>query len=185
MQFNRILNKKMQRQYSQSNLHKMLQMITLNSGCWHSFLESYSCHPQFTSVSHRQYYHPCLQRCPYCTGSIFEQIKPISRSGICQFLVSVIISSSNTNVITPEVLSDRLYNYTNVGRVVYGRSSSLKAESTYVAQLTVLQLIASNIIAMNIEEGTKPVAICFVTTDRYSIPNYTHHNYWNAINHFE
>ena len=49
----------------------------------------------------------------------------------------------------------------DVGSLVYRRCKSSNAESIAVCQLTIIQLIASNIIKIKVDvSGTKPIAHC-------------------------
>ena len=53
----------------------------------------------------------------------------------------------------------KLHNYEGVGSIVYSKLSSLKAESKYVTQVTILQLLTSNIISLHIEESESPTEV--------------------------
>ena len=96
------------------------------------------------------------KNCLYCDRSICDIVKPISRVGTSQFLAHTFINGSN-NSITPIQASKLLFEFHDVVKVVYGRNVST-AESNYVTQMTILVLLAANIIHLEIEEDTNPVA---------------------------
>ena len=63
---------------------------------------------------------------------------------------------------------------------------SLLAESISIAQITIMQLIAANIISIEIEESTKPVAYCKMSIDVVtSTPHYLIDKYWMYINTYD
>ena len=73
-------------------------------------------------------------------------IKTVSKNGLSLFIADALINHKFGLNICPMSLAKALFNYRNVGKVVYNRPNSLKAESGLVTEITIMQLIASGII---------------------------------------
>ena len=169
------------RQIGIQNLKRVAQLFTLNIGCWHIYLERYSANPFERNVNHRSL--PCIDLCPFCDGSKSTYVKRVSRVGISSFLVSIFFTVSRQQ-LTPNQLAKELFDFPQVGKAVYGRHTSVKAESLIIAQSTILQLIAADIISMYIEESENPVAYCVLPTDSNHMPHYMNTYFWQCIDHF-
>ena len=99
-------------------------------------------------------YDPCMHNCPYCDKSIFEFVKPISRSGITMFLATNMIVNKEAE-LTPTKLVHKLINYPQVGRVIYGCQSATKIEQAQDAHITIMQLICAQMLHLKIKEDKK------------------------------
>ena len=92
-------------------------------------------------------------------------------------------------VVTPFQLEKELFDYKNVGSLIYKRSKSNNAESMKVCQLTVMQLIAANMIKVEVNaNGNKPIAHCKLVFDNESLnsptyiqPHYLIDRHWSKI----
>ena len=74
-------------------------------------------------------------------------IKAISKNGLSLFIAEVLINHKFGSNICPMSLAKALYNYPNIGKVVYNRPNSVKAKSgLVVTEITIMQLIASGIV---------------------------------------
>ena len=60
---------------------------------------------------------------------------------------------------------------------MYGRQNSSVIENCYDAEITILQLIVSNILRLSVKEGTKPIAYCKLGIEN-NMPNYMNDDYW-------
>ena len=101
-----------------SNIQKVAQLFTLKVGCWYDYLEK-QCGNPFQYDRHEQYYNPCKDSYPFCTMQMNKYVKPISRHGMSTFLGSTFFTPSN-QPLTPLLLSEKLFNFENVGTLVYG-----------------------------------------------------------------
>ena len=86
---------------------------------------------------------------------------PISRVGLSLFLADVFINNSGSK-LTPELLVKNLIDFRDVGLVVYGRPRSPKAPAIKFVSVTILQLIASELIQLNFDENTNECRCCLV-----------------------
>jgi hypothetical protein len=132
-------------------------------------------------------YLPCINMCPYCVGSIKYIIHPIKKDGMVQFLAERFLCQVNINglinALTPITLATALFNFKDVGILVYGCNIK-NVKSKRITQLTILQLIASNILCLEMNERSNPKAYFKLEfgngIDRHT-PNYMLHKYWNGI----
>ena len=185
-----------ERKMQQANLLATAQLFCLNVGCWHRLLED-ECGNPFVTCNHNDdsMHVPdehesdtCNGFCPQCDGTMAEMIKPINRIGIKHFLVDS-FGDRYTGLVSPMELSKQLFNFENVGDVVYKRKQSKKAESLQVAQHTILQLLSSNIIRIDMDiSQSKPFAhckLCFDKRDKesstYMQPHYSIDSFWKYI----
>ena len=114
--------------------------------------------------------------------------KPINRIGIQHFLVDAFGDKYN-GLVNPMTLAKQLFEFDNVGDVVYKRNKSKKAESMLVVQNTILQLISANIICIEMDlSQSNPYAhckLCFDKRDKesttYMQPHYVIEEYWRHI----
>ena len=201
---NEILSIDDERRMQQSNILMTAQLFSLDLGCWHTLLESECGNPYAlphqdanestttylsTTTIHNTYApNTCNGFCPRCDGTMDETIKPINRVGIKHFLVDSFGDKYN-GLVSPIELAKQLFEFENVGEVVYRRKKSKKAESMLVVQNTVLQMLCANIIRLEIDT-TKPrpfahCKLCFdrkdVTSITYMQPHYAIDEYWKQI----
>ena len=172
-----VISKEQEREMAVSSLNNLCRMIFLSYGCWHAYLEWYSSNP-FAPRTFNHFDH-CNKMCPHCDGSISSIIKPISRSGMSLFLLKTMIEEKTTN-ITPSQLAKKLNDYPLVGRCIYGRHSATKPERSSDTYVTVLQLIASNILHIRVEPAKKPIAYIYLSCTEHT-PNYLLSDYWTYI----
>ena len=177
-----IICKEEQIKYQKEEIKMVAQLVCLNYGCYHSYLEYYSGNPSlvqwFRSI-------PCMDLCPHCDGSKNKMIKTVSKNGLSLFIADALINHKFGSNICPMSLAKALFNYPDVGKVVYNRPNSVKAESGLVTEMTIMQLIASGIIEMYIELEKNPKVICKIGIDSSTAtPHYLIPLYWNHINCF-
>lgn len=74
------------------------------------------------------------------------------------------------------------YEFENVGQLACKRNKSKKAESLQIAQNTIMQLIATNIIRIKIDlSGNRPFAHCKLCFDKRDVNSSTHMQPHHAI----
>lgn len=178
---NNILTVEKERQYYIENLNKMCRMVFCEFGCWHACLEFVSSNP-FQFEYERDPITPCGSQCPFCDKSRNQYIKPINKQGMQSFLASTLMSNHD-DAYTPSTLVKKLLDYPLVGRVIYGRQSAVKAEKSSDAAISILQLLACNIIHLHVTESQKPKAYCILSRTNHE-PHYLIPEYWKNINHF-
>ena len=93
----------------------------------------------------------CGDTYPFCCDLIKEYVIPISRVGLSLFLADVFINNSGSE-LTPALLVKKLIDFKNVGLVVYGRPRSTESPPIKYVSVTILQLIASQLIQLNFDE---------------------------------
>ena len=103
---------------------------------------------------------------------------PISRVGLTLFLADVFINNSGGE-LTPALLVKKLTDFKDVGLVVYGRPRSTKAPPIKFVSVTILQLIASELIQLNFDEITNECRYSLVMIA--STPAYLDNAYWNNM----
>merc|ERR1719296_678644 len=121
----------------------------------------------------------CGGNCPFCDGTIDTYIKLVVRTGLMSFLAYA-FGDMHTGLVTPLQLANQLYEFNDVGLIVCKRLKSKNAESLATCQLTVIQLIASNIIKVEVDvNGTKPITHCKLSFQNTSahLVNYMQLNY--------
>ena len=148
-------------------------------GCWHCYLEYNSGNP-YQLNTYRSV--PCMNLCPHCDGTTKKMIKNVSKNGLSRFLSTLI--NVDTTELTPVKVAKRLFEYPNVGKVVYNRITSTKAESISITQLTILQLLAADILILDIKEATRPIVKCKLNIDVHTgTPTYLMNEYWTYIDY--
>ena len=176
-----LMTKEKERQYYTENLNRMCRMLFCDCGCWHVCLELVSANP----FSNDQLYHqlsPCMNSCPHCDQTRLQYVKKVSKRGLQCFLASTLMSTHDKTYTAP-MLAKALLDYPNVGRLIYGRKTAIKAEKSSDAAITVLQLLCCNILHLHVKESKSPQSICILSrTD--STPHYLLDPYWERINHF-
>lgn len=164
-----------------STLFQVLGLMTLDYGCWHSYIQTSSADfRQLTYSMHNSF--KCNDKCPNCDKSQFAMIKIISRRGICKFLVDSFLNNESSTQMTPRQLATRLFEYVDVGQKIYCRRSSVYAESTSVCSMTILQLIAAEILCLKMRDKKAYIFLSFDSST--STPNYALDKHWNHIHHF-
>ena len=186
-----IMSKDEERVMLRNNLERSLALFCLNKGCWHTILEKECGNPFTIAVSPLQgrVASNCTGNCPRCNGSMDTLIKPVVRTGLMSFLIMA-FGDLYTGLVTPIQLAKQLFDFKDVGCVVYKRYKSNNAESIKVTQLTVMQLIAADIIKVEVDvSGNKPIAHCKLVFDNidstsltYMQPHYIIDRYWSDIN---
>ena len=78
----------------------------------------------------------------------------VKRSGVVKFLAEVFINNP-TGLITPNKLIEQLWDFPDVGKCAYNWPGSNKAPTMEYANITVLQLIASGFIRLEIDTDKK------------------------------
>jgi superfamily II DNA or RNA helicase len=171
-----------ERNIQRNELKMTAQLLCLEVGCFHSFLEWHSGNPSL-----RQWFRhiPCIDLCPDCDGSKPKMIKTVSKIGLSTFIAESLIYHKYGVDLSPQQLSEALFKYPNVGKTIYNRPNSIKAESTTATDITIMQLLASGIIEMCITEGKKPKVSCKIGINISSAtPYYLIPYYWNQIKHY-
>ena len=122
--------------------------------------------------------------CPHCYGTKMRTFGRVFHSGVCNFLVPSFIIR-NDGELTPDKLARQLFEFANMGKLVYNRPKSLNAESISVTQMTIMQLLAADIITLEIEQSSNPIAHCKLSIDmETSTPHYLINKFWMNINTF-
>ena len=178
---NDLMTKQEERKYYTNNLNKLLRLMLCEYGCWHANLEILSSNP-YTSFSQSQFIPPCGHNCPHCDHTRSQFIKRVNKSGLQSFLASTLMSSHEKNY-SPTRLVKALLDYPLVGRVIYGRNSSIKVEKASNAAITILQLLCCDILYLHVEEAKNPKSICVLSRTDHQ-PHYLLDKYWEHINHF-
>ena len=107
---------------------------------------------------------------------------PVQRDSICKFLCHIFLSSSKVGEITTvSNIISLLQKIPNVARTIYNRPWSPKALVTKYLHMTILQIINSLIIDIQLSDE-KPAAILSLTIDnKSSSPNYMYDSVWTRI----
>lgn len=175
-----IISKKEERNYQIKNLIEVASLFVLDVGCWHSYLEKYCAEvEELVNIDNNI---SCDGNCPNCMRQNKNTTigTPVSRSGLTAFLCRYMLVDNTP--YTPCNLAKLLHDYPNVGKCVFNRQRSKKASSMSTCEVTILQLIASSIIKLHIEEDESPKAICKLVVDEESMtPTYLLPQYWKHI----
>ena len=156
-----LLSKEEEIQMQRDNVLDLLKMIVLKGACWHVQLENClgnPCEPPFESIS------KCDRSCPMCLNDTEAYIIPISRRDMCSFLADVFINNTSAPV-TPDVREDKLKKYNNDGTAVYCRPWSPKPPPGKYVTVTILQLIANEIILLSFDKTTRECTCRLVVVD--------------------
>ena len=160
------------------NIHSLCRLLFLNNGCWHRQLEIESSCPFYDHSTYQNLY--CNNSCPFCNSSINDIVKPVNRKGLSRFIVETLLINC-IELYTPTKLAKKLQDYPNVGTKIYGRKSGQTCIKASDPSVTILQLLCTNILSLNVKESKKPTAYVAVSfTD--DEPNYLCNNYWHHIN---
>ena len=99
-------------------------------------------------------------------------MKQVRLNGLSQFLAEYFIQKPELNLI-PKTIVQRLIKHKNVGKIVHGRRSVVKAPEVTFIEVTVLQLIASEITKLKTLETDYKQAVAIlnpVLADDYIDP---------------
>ena len=91
---------------------------------------------------------------------------PISRDGVSQFLTDTSINNPS-GLITPQILIQKIIVYPKVGKVLYNRPRSVNHPLIKYIHITVLQLIASGLIRIEISKEEEKCYYCLVVNSLY------------------
>ena len=119
----------------------------------------------------------CNNACPVCNGKITEMIMPVKRIGLSKFLADTFINNP-TGALTPAMLIKKLSTYPSVGQVVYNRTRSDKCPPSKFMSATVLQLIDSGLVRMDIDKDINCV-LRLVINDL--APSYLDNSIWSNL----
>ena len=158
-----------------TNLLELLKVIVLQGDCWHSAIEALIGNPlEPPAVDLTN----CGDACPYCCGLIKEYVMPVSRVGLSLFLAEVFINNPGGEV-TPNLLVKKLSDFKDVGLVVYARPRSTKAPPIKFVSVTILQLIASELIQLKFDENATECRCTLVMVE--ASPAYLDNAYWEDM----
>ena len=152
-------------------------MICLLRSCWHTHLEHICANPN-DSEEILLKTADCKSACPHCDGSLYKLLVPVLRQGMIGFLTKCFIEIQDE--VTPIQLAKKLYDYPNVGKVVFNRPKSLKAESLSCCKMIIMELLAAKMIYLSIKMESKPRAICKLHIEN-DVPYYLITNLWKNI----
>ena len=82
--------------------------------------------------------------------------------------------------VTPIQVAKKLYDYPNVGKVVFNCPKSVKAESLSCCKMIIIELLAEKMIYLSIKIESKPRAICKLHIEN-DVPYYLITNSWKNI----
>ena len=94
------------------------------------------------------------------------------------FFLSNTFINNLSGQITPDILVQKLYTYPDVGKVIYNRPRSNKAPAFTFIHVTVLQLIASELIRLDFDEDNK--CYCKLNVNQL-LPAYLDDTIWEVI----
>jgi len=146
-----VLSIQKEKDLQQQNLIDLLKMIVLKGDCWHAQLEHLLGNPielPFLELN------ACAIACPKYTGEMKTYIMPVLRSGLSLFLADTFINHPSGDII-PQDLIQKITVYPDVGRIIYNRPRSIKLPAVKFVNVTVLQLIASDLIRLEITADDK------------------------------
>jgi len=170
----RVIDYESQIQLQERNLLKVASFVYLKSTCWHSTLEEESGSPLEPPVANRPH---CMKSCPACLDSINDYIMPVNRLGLSRFLAHTFINTSAVD-LSPMNLVKLLHDFPNVGQQIYSRPRSTAAPENRYLQSTILQLIASGMIKLQICKISKTAKCCLSIRELDSSPTYLDSTYW-------
>ena len=150
-------------------------MVVLRGDCWHLAIEALIGNPLEPPATDLM---SCGDTYPFCCDLIKEYVIPISRVGLSLFLADVFINNSGSE-LTPALLVKKLTHFKDVGLLVYGRPRSPRAPAIKFVSVTILQLIASELIQLNFDENKNECRCCLVMVA--ATPAYLDNDYWANI----
>ena len=120
----------------------------------------------------------CESACPHYDGSLYPLLVPVLRQGMIGFLTKYFIEIQDE--VTPIQLTKKLYDYPNVGKVVFNWPKSLKAESLSCCKMIIMELLAAKMIYLSTKIESKPRAICKLHIED-KVPYYVNQNSWKKV----
>ena len=102
---------------------------------------------------------------------------PVNRLGLSRFLAQTFINTSAVD-LSPINLVKLLHDYPNAGQEICSRPRSTSAPENRYLQSTILQLIASGIIKLQICKINKTEKCCLSIRELDSSPTYLDSVYW-------
>ena len=186
-----IISKEEYRLMMQKSLYQCARFMTLNPRCWHMLLEKECRRPQtlVRNDSSSEELIDCDRKCPRCDGSMKLMIQLVLRNGLTMLLVKAFGDKCNGKV-APMQFSKQLFEFENVGQIVYNRTLSKKATSLQVTEMTVFQLITANIIRIEVNTtDKKPIVHCDLCFDKethdhsnaHIQPHYSIDKHWDDV----
>ena len=165
------------RKQDKKALMEVIEMICLLRSCWHRHLEHTCANPNDPEEVLLNTAN-CDLACPNCDGSLYKLLVPVLRKGMRGFLTKCFIEIQDE--LTPIQLAKKLYVYPNVGKVVFNRPKSLKAESLSHCKMIIMELLAAKLIYLSIKVESKPRAICKLHIED-DVPYYLIQNSWEKV----
>ena len=162
------------RETQQRELLNSIELVYLNTGCWHDYLEKeLACLLEVpTSLPNC-----CDGACPYCLRFDSTYILLVSRDGTTCFLTDAFFSNPHPN-LTSMKLAKLLHDYPKVGNIVYTRPCSILLLEMMYIHSTVLQLFASGFVKLNISNDKKKATCLFSVRERDRVSHYVIDSYW-------
>ena len=120
-------------------------MIVLQGDCWYVHLGHMlgnSLEPLVSSITE------CMNLCPKYCNEIKDFLMLVKKSGLSVFFADNCINN-RSGEITPDLLVHKLIGYSDVGRLIYNRPRINKTPALKFINVTVLQLIASELISLD------------------------------------
>lgn len=130
------------------NLLKVLQLLVLNKNKFIHYEIECSVSSPMEPEMEVDKNNSCDTACLKCNGSISKVILPLVKKGVQDFLIHTFITSPTSGGIKANDLISKLKTYPHVGKEAYGRKKSKLAPDTKFLQMTMLQLIASELIVI-------------------------------------
>lgn len=130
------------------NLLKLLCLLFTDvSTCIHCKIESQLSSPMEPTNSALP--SKCGNACPNYVGTTSTCVLPIRCKGMVTFLISAFILSPEPDIAS-KILLKKLKKFPNIGQTIYGRKRFSKPPQTKFLESTMLQLIATNLISIQI-----------------------------------
>ena len=164
-----------ERTIQQHNLLLLLKMIVLKGECWHIQLEHILGNPMEPPSTNLI---PCGVSCPMCNNETQDYIMPVFRAGVSQFLADTFINNPS-GLIPTDILIRKITEYPEVGEIMYRRPRSVKSPAVKFVNVTVLQLIASGLIRIEIDEA-EAKCYCRLVVDNLC-PAYLNDTIWDSM----
>merc|ERR1712151_1092565 len=175
-----LISKEQFRQFEIQNLNLVCAMLFLNYGCWHNYIEISSGNPSRDQRNHS--YSPCGTMCPYCTNEITNISKPVSKDGVCSFLVAKMFNTPKQ--CTAIELGDALHTHPGSGKSIFGRRTALQPEKKSDCYVVIIQLILTGILELKVDPSPNPKSFCILTFNNENEPKYLKEQYWYYIRHY-
>ena len=161
-----------------NNLHEVLRLIFGKSECWHALLERHCSNPMEPPTINPTM---CGGTCPHCLKIRKKYIMKVRKDGLKSFLLSTFLGTSSNDKY-PSYVFNELKQYPRVRWVIYNRPKSISPPDTRYLESTILQLLASKILSLKINDnaGKGQLVLNFRMED--SMPCYMIDSYWDHMN---